>query len=179
MSAYRVGTLAVLVGALTLVSSGTAVEAQQQQPAAGAAVHTIKITLAPSAPSEKDCRIRPPSPQTAGVYPGDTLIWNVENGCETEATVSIGDLTLIEPKTGSALLLRKGEKWPAPINVPAKGRRDVRVRVSDDAVRDPGFVFEYPVSLKVEATAPYSVLGRIGLCRQPPCPSGEGERPVR
>jgi hypothetical protein len=135
-------------------------------------VHSIKVTLAPSKPGGSDCGLRDPLPQTAGVYPKDTVTFNLENGCGMEATISIS----VQPVKGTARLFDPIAKWPLDVTLGPRTAGNARTRV-DAVVPEDGLpegqdesVFEYSVSLKGSGSGgTVQKPGTIRLCRRPPC----------
>jgi hypothetical protein len=167
---FVLGGLAIAAGAVLMWRPGVDLRAQGTGASTTATTHSIKVTLAPSAAGEKNCRLGTLVPQEAGVYASDTVTFNVENACETDATVSISDFTVVPPATGTARLFRETEKWPRDIPVPGRGRRHIDTGVIREAL-GADYCFEYRVTLKgPPAPGVPGLSGRACLCRIPPCP---------
>jgi len=164
----RAGALA---GALTIGgcaflmwTAGGLVRAQQRAVSGSATVHSIKITLAPSQPSAGDCVLRPPLPERSGVYPKDTVTFNVENGCAMDATISISNFNLTK---GTVRLFDERATWPRDVPVASNSRERVDVMVAGEDWKDERdeLEFEYTISLKGSPGVP----GVVKMCRRPPC----------
>src|SRR5262245_6396185 len=124
--------LASLGGIVLTSVSGVAMRAQQTQ-TGGANVptqHSIKVTLAPDG---DDCQLYSVSPEKSGVYPGDQLVINLENGCSTPADVTI---------TSQGGLFRDFEK-PVSVGSTERKRFAVQIPQESDAQFKPGNVVEY------------------------------------
>jgi hypothetical protein len=170
MTLARAGILACApVAAIFAVFGTSTPDLRGQTPPSpvqtGATVHSIKLTLAPAAGrgGQAGCQLRAPSPQSTGVYSGDSVRLNVENGCDTEATISIGNFVA----RGSATLRLFKEQGPRSVTVPRGGRRHVVLEVvGPDG--DQEQIFDYSVTL---TDGEGKVTGYVAYCRKPPCPS--------
>ncbi|HET9266381.1 MAG TPA: hypothetical protein VFO14_25260 [Vicinamibacterales bacterium] len=170
------GSLAIVGGAFVMWPAGDPVRAQQPSVSGPSTVHSIKVTLAPSTPGGADCQLRDPLPQTAGVYPKDTVTFNLENGCGIEATISISDFKLVQPVKGTARLFDPIAKWPLDVTLGPRTASNARNRV-DAVVSGEGwqddqdeYAFEYSISLKGSGSGgTVEKPGTIRLCRRPPC----------
>ena len=175
MRAIRVGVgaLAVLIVLATVAASvpRTSVSAQPQSPGPLPAtpVQTIKVLIAPSSENGTDCEFQPPSHAATGVHPGDSLIWNLENGCAASATFRLHEpRSIFPPKYSGHALLAGSEKWPKEVTVPGRDRRQVAVRVAPARSDDPDPVgYEYDIEISIAKSAKP---GQIYFCKMPPCP---------
>lgn len=162
------GGLAILGGVVALSVPSITVSGQRATAAASRTTHSIKVTLAPG-PGEKGCQVRQPGPETAGVYPSDTVRFNVENGCKSDATVSIGNFQLAKPPGGTARLFSEKESWPKTVPVPSEDRRHLDVTVAGEPLSGGPYLFEYQVTVG-GGPKPAGVGGTVYLCQRPPCP---------
>lgn len=165
------GPLAIVGGSFVLWLPGIPVFAQRPAVAGASSVHSIKISLAPSAPGGADCQLGDPLPQTAGVYKSDTVRFNVENGCETEATISISNFTLEPPAKGTIRLFDTAATWPRDIAVAPLSREhaDAPVLGGSWEGEEDRYIFHYTISLKSPGAGGTKKPGRIVMCRRPPC----------
>jgi hypothetical protein len=168
MIGHRVGVAGTLVAALALLPS-CAQQTQAPLTTAAKTTHSIKITLSDG---EKGCEIKSISPETPGVYPDDSVIWNVESTCKTDAKVTIGEVRQVEPKEAQRALFVDGEKWQGTVQVPAGSRAQFGAHVSPTPFRsDDPHHFRYDITVRLEPpnVAPPSKLSPV-CCARPPCP---------
>lgn len=162
------GGLVIIAGVVLTPWRGIVIRAQPGEASPYPTVHSIKVSLAPSAPDGDDCQIRL-IPDAAGVYPADTIRINVENGCKENRDIIIRDFRVIEPDKGSVRLFG-GETTPKMVPLRSGESRYLALQVDKD---QPGLarphVFEYTVEFRGPRPTG-SVKGTVCFCRQPPCP---------
>jgi hypothetical protein len=178
MKRIGLGAVVVLVAVVSVWLSRTALwgQAPSQGPFP-TPVHTIKITLYEENGDKSRCRLAI-APEI-GVYPEDSVVWNVENGCDTTATIRIGDPTVVG---GKEPLLTEPLPEKGMVVVPRKGRRHIVARVRKDfPFADSSAQYEFPVTQ--EAPPPPAppppapppppdaptIKGTAYFCREPPC----------
>lgn len=167
MNRYGLGAAVVLAAGVSVWLFGTALWGQVSVKPVDPPVHSIKITL------NKDkagvCRLESLIPNVAGVYPGDNVVWNVENGCDktTKATVTIGPFKRVG---GGPLPLFTGPEQPEPITVEGKSRKHAVSRVNPDLEKDKELpaTYECSVTSSTDPSSPIKCTAHV--CNEPPCP---------
>jgi hypothetical protein len=173
--------LAILGGIFWTSVSRNALRAEQAGGTSSRTFHSIKVTLVNSK-GESGCEFYSLSPLEAGVYPGDTVVFNVENGCTASATVSFTDFKLVSPKDELTRLFRDSDSLKSleKLTVKPGERRRIDltpVQVKPDQLKEP-HKFEYTVRMLEPAKAPRGPApqsltlpdGTIYYCQKPPCP---------
>ena len=163
MTRFRMAAVGALTAAVAASSSGTTIEAQP--PAPSSTVHSVKITLAVAA-DKKTCELRALVPEVSGVYRGDTLVWNVENGCTVPVRVVISNVTAVgsppsQPWFENAEKLRSG-------SIDSLQRGEIRTRVLAEPAVGTQYLFDYSVRVETPSGIP-DAQGRVMICHFPPC----------
>ena len=164
--------LATLGGILSTSVFRIVTQAQQAGSSPPPTTHSIKVAVVNS-PGGNGCELYPLSPDEAGVYPSDTVVFNVENGCDTKATVVFSNFRLVSPK-GELRLFQD------PLENVAVGPGERRhlsrvVQVKLEQLKEP-HKFAYTVEIlgaKAVRGPASSYIGQGGIiyiCSQPPCP---------
>jgi hypothetical protein len=166
MIGYRVGLLITLGVVLSVLApqAQAPTPASPQTPSAGSpqlpqkTTHSVKVDLDDTGTG---CTVQKVSPEAIGLYPGDTLVWNIENACSAESKVTIA----LDPTKRLPIKAATGT-----MSVPMNGRARLTMEATDlpDGV---DFVCG-PIDCKASGLPPEvcEKLQPICTCRQPPCP---------
>jgi hypothetical protein len=171
MNRYALGALAILVVAVSVWLSRTALSGQAPPPASvPTPVQTIKITLYDDGKGKCVLDAIP----DVGFYAGDSIVWNVENGCKSAARVTIGNLKQV---SGPPVTPFAGGVLPREVSLTARSetsRTQVVTSATNEPKPPPGTPTEYEYDVEQNEPAGTTIKGRAYFCREPPCPPRKG-----
>ena len=124
--------------------------------------HSVKIGLGDT---DKGCAVQTVSPQAIGIYPGDTLVWNVESACSAEAKLKVEAKDKSKP-----LPFKELPPGAEMVSVPVLGRARVTMQAIDLPEGIP-FICG-PITCSVNGV-PQEICDKMSppcACGQPPCP---------
>jgi hypothetical protein len=172
MIGYRVGLL-ITLGIVLSFLAPQAPQAQAPTPPSSQAppasslkmelktTHSVKVGLADT---EKGCVVQKVSPEAIGIYPGDSLVWNVENACSAEAKLKI------EAKDKS-LPVKELPPGAEVISALPSRRALVTMQAIDELPDGVPFICgPFKCSVNGVPQEFCDKLPPLCICRRPPCP---------